>query len=205
MKLSQISYDALSQLSNEQKTRIAFGATSQCEEIGDLALLLGTTPDYWEERCRGAADLYRAGKVRYIMTTGGVCWEHEGRSVSEAEGMREMLLGMGIPDEAILLENEARTTVENMIYCTLQMYRHFHFEGIQTVYVVTSPGHLTRSLILAEALLPRGMRILGYGGADYEFEKEHWQDSERGRTFADQSILHTRRLIDRGLLEDLDF
>ena len=49
------------------------------------------------------------------------------------------------------------------------------------------------------------MRILGYGGKDYEFEKAHWQDSARGREFTDQSILHTRRLIDRGLLEDLEF
>ena len=205
MKLSQISLDEISRLSAEQKTRIVFDATSRFDEVGDLALLLGTRPTYWQERCRGAADLYFAGKVRYIMPTGGVCWEHEGRTVSEADGMREMLLEMGIPGEAILLENEARTTVENMIYCTLQMYRHFHFEGIKTVYVVTSPGHLTRSLILAEALLPRGMRILGYGGKDYEFEKAHWQDSARGREFTDQSILHTRRLIDRGLLEDLEF
>ncbi|MBQ9131509.1 MAG: YdcF family protein [Clostridia bacterium] len=205
MKLSQISCDEIPHLSHEQKTRIVFDATSQREEAGDLALLLGTMPTYWEERCRGAADLYFSGKVRYIMPTGGVCWEHEGRMVSEADGMREVLLKMGVPDDAIFLENEAQTTVENMIYGSLQMYRHFHFVGIKTVYVVTSPVHLTRSLVLARALLPRQLRILGYGGETYAWTRDHWQDLEAERVFAVNEIIHMRELIDRGLLDELEF
>lgn len=205
MKLSQIGLDEISRLSTGQKTRIVFDATSRCDEVGDLALLLGTRPTYWQERCRGAADLYFAGKVRYIMPTGGVCWEYEGRMVSEAEGMREVLVKMGIPDEVILTENEACTTVENMIYGSLQIYRRFRFVDVKTVYIVTSPIHLTRSMILARALLPHQLRILGYGGENHGWLRDHWQETEESSTFAVNEITHIRKMIDRGLLTDLDF
>lgn len=205
MKLSQTDREALSALTNEQKTRIVFSAPSEGEEAGEVALLLGSDPSCWQERCSAAAELYFAGKVKYIMPTGGVCWEYNGSLRSEADGMREVLLGMGIPDEVILPENEARTTMENMIYCSLQLYRRFHYANIQTVYVVTSPGHLTRSVVLAKHLLPHHLRILGYGGSVYAQIRDHWQERQKSSAFVSGEVFRLRSLIDRGFLEDIEY
>ncbi len=89
-------------------------------------------------RTRHAARLYAAGEVGLVIPTGGV-GEHP---PSEAEVMSRILREAGVPEEAILLEGEARNTWESArLVATMLVER-----GIRGVVVVTDPLHCVRTV-----------------------------------------------------------
>ena len=133
----------------EQKWDFNCGGICDGGEWGEVALLLGTRPDGAAERALAAAQLYREGRVKYIVPSGGVKWEYQGEMISEADFMTRILLREGVPQEAIIIENEARTTRENMIYGTLQINRKTKFHTVDKVIIVTTVSHMKRSLALA--------------------------------------------------------
>jgi uncharacterized SAM-binding protein YcdF (DUF218 family) len=71
---------------------------------------------------------------------------------TEAAVMRELLLGAGVPASRIILEDRARTTLENFA-CSGPILRRL---GAGRVLLVTDAWHMTRALLLARrhGLLP---------------------------------------------------
>lgn len=92
-----------------------------------------------------AAWLYRQGKAPLVLITGGGI-EWRGPRLPETEAMRDLLVFMGVPAEAILLESEARNTYENALY-TRQLLTA---RGIDRILLVTSALHMPRSVRLFE-------------------------------------------------------
>lgn len=162
MKLSETKPEALEMLSEEQMAHILFDGVADDGKRADVALLLGSRPVWCHPRALAAAELYHAGRVSYIMPTGGVEWEHEGERISEAHYMRRVLLAQGVPDEAILLENEATTTKENMLYGVIQINRHLKLQNARRICIVTSANHMRRSMGLARWLMPRTAELSCY-------------------------------------------
>ena len=100
MKISQIDKEQLLALPDEDKHRILYTGWADDGQPADAALLLGTR--LCEERAAAAAKLYHAGRVPYIMPSGGVEWELDGEMISEARYMAKLLEQAGVPEEAIL-------------------------------------------------------------------------------------------------------
>lgn len=179
-----------------------------CGDIRDegmsapVALLLGGNPNNARPRALAAAELYRSGRVSFIIPSGGVEWEIDGAMISEANYMKSILESEGVPKEAIILENEARTTKENMIYGTLQINRKLHFEKIDHVIIVTSRSHMKRSIALARAFLPRKVSISAYP-ADHEAVVAGMAESQE--KWITKEIELIKRLVDSGLVEDMDW
>ena len=72
---------------------------------------LGSSAD----RVWHAGALYRAGKARWVLLSGGNQRGYE-QMPSEAEGMRQMLRVLAVPDSAMRLEGRSRNTRENAGY-----------------------------------------------------------------------------------------
>lgn len=169
MKVSQINDVDL--LTNKQIYDIVYGGVADEGKSADVALLLGCYPKISRERAAGAARLYKAGRVKYIIPSGGVKWEENGASQSEAELMRDVLISEGVPDSAIIMENNATTTKENMLFSTIEIERALRFENVKSAVVVTSAEHITRSMALAKWLLPRHLEVSAYpANAPYPIE-----------------------------------
>ncbi len=162
MKISEISKSDLIKLPEEQKSRIVCGDIKDEGMSAPVALLLGCNPGVARERALAAARLFGEGRVRYIVPSGGVEWDTNGVMMSEALYMKSILLENGVPEEAIILENEARTTKENMICGTLQINRKLRFENAEHVIIVTSLSHMRRSIVLARQFLPRKVSVSAY-------------------------------------------
>lgn len=64
-------------------------------------------------RLTGTLMLYRTGRIRRILLSGG---RLIGDVRPEADAVREFLLQCGVPDSAILVENRSRNTRENALY-----------------------------------------------------------------------------------------
>ncbi|MBQ6232019.1 MAG: YdcF family protein [Clostridia bacterium] len=202
MKMSELTPEVVQRLTPEQKWEICCSGIRDEGESAETALLLGSRPDRAVERALAAAELYRQGRVRTIIPTGGPKWEYRGELLSEAEIMSLVLRKNGVPDEAIVPENEARTTAENMICGTLQMLRHYH-RIPDSVIIVTSVTHMKRSMALAKALLPRKIRASMYPSYP-AMDRDEWLRLEDSRTHLDDSIRYHRELIENGDTEDFE-
>lgn len=193
MKLSETNAACLTGLSDEQKSRIVFSDVEDDGLCYDAVLVLGGR--LCEERADAAAALHHAGRTPYLMPTGGVEWDRGGRMISEACYLAELLQARGVPEEAIILENEARTTKENMIYGTLQIQRRLRIERVKRVCIVTSDWHLKRSVGLARLLLPRTVEVSGYAA--------HGHDEDMRRHYIDRELPLLKKLVNDGLIGDI--
>lgn len=203
MKLSCIDLEAMLKRSPEEKWNFVCGDVRDGGERADVAILLGSRPIRAVDRALAAAELYRAGRVGHIIASGGVKWTYRDEELSEAEIMRRVMLENGVPDECILLDNEARTTIENMICSTLVLSRALKISRTESVIIVTSMTHMKRSLLLAHALLPRKFRISGYPAMPKESRSE-WLSKKENVDMLDSCITLTKSLVDRGVVEDVD-
>jgi uncharacterized SAM-binding protein YcdF (DUF218 family) len=117
----------------------------------DAAIVLGaatyrTEPSpVFEERLRHAASLYESGRVRYIITTGGLA---QGDELAESEAGRDWLVANGVPSDAILIETQSRTTRQNLVFAQPLLAAH----GLSSVLVVSDPLHMRRAMWMAEGL-----------------------------------------------------
>lgn len=205
MKLSAMSKGELKSLSDRQKTEIVFGGFSDDGASTDVAILLGCGFEEMRERALAAAKLYKCGRVKYVMPTGGVLRDDGTREISEANFLAEVLMENGVPKEAIIIENEARTTNENMIYASLQLNRVLRIANVKSVTVVTSPNHIRRSMALARLFLPRNLEIFGCISESERANRDAWFLHSDITKQVEAEIRLMKDLIDAGLIEDIEF
>lgn len=109
--------------------------------LGYPALSDGSPSPEERERVAEAVRQYRAGVAPTILFTGGAA---HNRFV-EARVMLRLAESMGVPRSALLEEDYARDTLQNIEYSTSMMKAR----GWQSAEVITSPSHQRRaSLIL---------------------------------------------------------
>jgi uncharacterized SAM-binding protein YcdF (DUF218 family) len=95
------------------------------------------------DRVTHTIQLYKLGIVEKILISGG-SGRLLGESEPEANKYRKVMLLMGVPDEAILIENETRNTAESAIEVK-KILEAGAFEGKDCV-LITSAFHMRRSL-----------------------------------------------------------
>ncbi len=93
------------------------------------------------DRVVHAARLYRAGKVKRVLITGGNIPWNPG-AASEAELIREHLVEFGVPQAAIAFAGESRNTYEN----ALEIEKLRAAAPFETALLVTSALHMPRAL-----------------------------------------------------------
>lgn len=87
-----------------------------------------------------AAQLFHAGRVKTLWLTGGA--DPDRFATSEAAAMAEALRALGVPDTALRLESDSRTTRENAALTAALWPQSWPRTG----YLVTSAGHQRRAL-----------------------------------------------------------
>lgn len=85
-----------------------------------------------------AVALYHRGVAPRLVLTGGTA---EGDTASEAAVSRVYALAAGVPDSAILLEHDGRTTGQSLT----QVARLLRARRLDTVVVVSDPFHVLRA------------------------------------------------------------
>ncbi|MGE4369777.1 MAG: YdcF family protein [Burkholderiaceae bacterium] len=90
------------------------------------------------QRVDTAAELFKAGRAPYIVVSGAAL---EG-NVSEAQIMANALRQQGVPNEAIIMENQSLTTHENALYTA----RLLEKLGFRNIILVTSSLHMPRAM-----------------------------------------------------------
>ena len=91
------------------------------------------------DRSWHAARLHRAGKAPLTIVSGGSVWNLSRQS--EADATRTLLTALGVPDDAIVTEDDSRNTRQNAVFTA----RLAADRGIQRVLLVTSAWHMPRA------------------------------------------------------------
>ncbi|MNU57529.1 vancomycin high temperature exclusion protein [compost metagenome] len=111
------------------------------------AALWGNVPSPGlRERLDQSLKEYQAGTFRYFIVSGGL--DTTRSSLTEAEGMAKYLREHGVPKSAILLENKATNTYENLLFSKRIMEEH----QLQTAVIITHTYHGKRAKEMAESL-----------------------------------------------------
>lgn len=98
-----------------------------------------------------ALELFEAGRAPYLVVTGG---KAEGDRTTEAATARTYALEHGVPAEAILVEDEGRTTQDSL----RRVAAILHAGGLSSAIFVSDRTHMLRVLRIAS---DEGITVLG--------------------------------------------
>ena len=126
----------------------SFGNT-RSDASADAAIVLGAAvwssgvSPVFRERINHGIDLYRSGKVRKLIFTGG---QGNSGEPTESSAARDYALQSGVPAQDILIEEKSHTTYENIRYAKQVADAH----GIKRVLIVSDPLHMKRAVLMAQ-------------------------------------------------------
>jgi uncharacterized SAM-binding protein YcdF (DUF218 family) len=115
----------------------------------DTILVLGTptlengqpSPE-GRERVNESVREFKAGRAGHIIFSGGATM----RQFVEGESMAALAEAQGVPSSAIVIEDQARKTVQNIYFGNQIMQQR----GWTSVEVISSPSHLPRTALILE-------------------------------------------------------
>lgn len=150
---------------------VQIDATGELHHPGpaDAAIVLGAAVNgaapspVFRERIRHGVALYRTGRVRRLVLTGGV---GEGASHAESQVARAIAIRAGVPAHAILIETRSRTTQRNMAEAKHLMDRY----RLTSALIVSDPLHMKRALRMA-----RDAGITAYGAPTPTTRYRSWR------------------------------
>lgn len=136
-----------------------FDRANDCPKT-KVALVLGTSKNnrsgsdnaYFTNRIAAVVELFRAGKIAYILVSG----DNGSADYDEPTDMKNALIEQGIPEERIYLDHAGFRTLDSM-------ERAFKVFGQKEVIVVSQQFHNERAIYLGEHF---GMTVYGYNAKD---------------------------------------
>lgn len=181
------------------KGRIVYGDDTMPEGNFDAALVLGGMDYLMESRAVAAAELYRAGRCRLFIPTGGVYWDSIYGRLIEAEILKRYMMDLGIPEECIILEPKATITRENFLFCKEILTQHF--SDRRRIATISSFGHVRRSVSLARAYIPEHDHV-PYRASYPTDCPEHFAETREMRRRARKECLGLWAYVDWKLIPD---
>jgi len=118
------------------------------DKQADAAVVLGAAvwsqnvSPVFRERINHAVALYRQGKVRKLIFTGG---QGNPNEPTEAAAASSYAQANGIPIQDILVEQKSHTTFENIVYAK----QLADANNLRTVLIVSDPMHMKRAMTMA--------------------------------------------------------
>ncbi|WP_417589361.1 SanA/YdcF family protein [Owenweeksia hongkongensis] len=127
-----------------------------------VAVLLGTSSNlvnggknqYFENRMNAAAELYKSGKVEYLLVSG----DNRQRNYNEPVAMQAALIKRSVPQDKIVLDYAGFRTLDSMV-------RAKRVFGQSKFIVVSQKFHNERAVYIAHH---RGIDAVGFNAADVE-------------------------------------
>jgi uncharacterized SAM-binding protein YcdF (DUF218 family) len=121
---------------------IESGDSADCIVVPGAAVKPGRVPsDALQYRLEGALKLFKQGRARRVVVTGG----GEG-DYAEAEVMTDWLVERGVPRQVILAETQSVTTRDSGVFVAALMRRH----GLRSALVCTQWFHVARTRLCLE-------------------------------------------------------
>ena len=169
--LSQFTRQEVLALPEDLRKELVYGRLNEPDGTFDCALVLGGPIQFMASRAQTAAKLYREGRVPQLIVTGGVYRDCEFGWLSEAQILHRYLIQEGVPENCIIVEDAATTTLENFRNSEQMLPK-----PDMRIAVVTSNFHAYRAGALAQSYFPQH-KIFSIGARyPYDNAQEYTQD-----------------------------
>lgn len=142
-----------------------------------VGLLLATSPItpggahnfYFNNRIKAADELYKAGKIDYIIASGGDYTKTQKIGCDEPKSILDSLVARGVPADRIILDYEG-TTTRNSIYKAGQIY------DLDSVTIISQKDHNERAIFLAGLCQ---IKAVGYNAAPSHIRRNRIKNTLR--------------------------
>ncbi|GGF58821.1 hypothetical protein GCM10010912_00020 [Paenibacillus albidus] len=145
----------------------SFLSLNESPQQADVIIVLSGGPG----RMEAAAKLYEAGYAPYLLLSNGE------EAISRSGDMRETALALGIPEKAIVTENEALSTYQNAELTLPIMQEHKFTSAI----VVSSDFHMRRVKFNFERVYKKSGIELTYVGSPSGYNAKRWWSGSYSR------------------------
>lgn len=115
-------------------------------------LVSGSQNPYFKYRIDAAVQLYRAGKIEFIIVSG----DNGTQAYNEPKEMMNELMKQGIPEDKIFADYAGFRTLDSVIRCK-------EIFGQEEFTIISQPFHNERAVFLARA---KGIRAIGFNAQD---------------------------------------
>lgn len=143
---------------------ILTGGTTNDNKLPQENLFLGKTAD----RIAQTVELYRNGKIKQILISGGDITILGKTPKKEVEEIAKYLIISGVPRESIFMETHAQNTRENAENCSKILKKHFNN---QSYLLITSGFHLRRASACFEKV---GVKVDTFGANYLSHERDYY-------------------------------
>lgn len=152
-----------------------------------------------DERINCAIEILRTKEVKSVLLTGGIGSKGD---FNEAQYMREKLIMAGIPENEIMIEDQSRTTEENVVN-SIEILKENNLFQNTTIVLVSNQAHLRRiHLEFKKYIKNKHYHLL------YEYPKqelvsfENVQKDYKLRDLAEKQVIKIVDYIREGKLPD---
>ena len=119
------------------------------------------------DRVIHAVRLYRQGIAPYILLSGGNIDWLSARKTTPAFEMKELMVFMGVPQGALILQDQSQNTSEDVLFSS----RILNERRLERVILVTSAQHMPRSVALFRS---QGIEVIP-SPTDYSITDAEWR------------------------------
>lgn len=148
----------------------------------EYGLLLGTSPItpqgahnfYFDNRIKAAVELYKAGKIKKIIASGGNYWYDENgefteNGCNELRSMCDSLVKYGVSADVITLDYDGTRTL-NSVVKVKEIY------GIDSFVIISQQYHNERAIYQADHY---GLKAIGYNAAPSHIRQNRIKNQAR--------------------------
>jgi uncharacterized SAM-binding protein YcdF (DUF218 family) len=196
IKISQLEPDNLTDL---QMTELLYKNLDDDEKKGDLIFVPGSSKAV-EYRLPKAIDLYKEGRAKKILFSGGVIWE--GTNFSEAHLLKQKALEQGVPEEDIIVEDVSLHTKENVLSSLLVLDRAFYLHNIKRLIIVTTIYHMRRLHLTLKTYMPDWIEYSLCPVNDKTTKVDNWFMYPYGRKRVEMESVKLINYVKQGIIVD---
>ena len=198
MNISHLRPESLTDL---QMTELLYKRLEDDHEIGDCIFVPGSSKAV-EYRLPKAVQLYKEGRAKKILFSGGMVWEGESRA--EAHLLKMKAMEFGIPEEDILIEDLSLHTKENVLASLLVLDREFDLHNIKRLLVVTTAFHMRRLHLTLKTYMPSWIQFSLCAVDDQTTREYNWFEYPYGRKRVEMESFKLINYVKQGILVDVE-
>ncbi|MFA5358651.1 MAG: YdcF family protein [Patescibacteria group bacterium] len=163
----------------------------------DVAIVFGTRHS---EPIDLVAKLCQNGHVEKVVLSGGV---NSQTGQVEAEVMKNLLVGIGIDESRLIVENRSTNTLENVIFSKNVISEQIGLEKIGTIIAVVKHFHARRAVMTLRKHFPKNIKIVPVAYDIHGFGKEDWYNCDDGIEKVMGELEKIEKYLDKGDIEEL--
>lgn len=117
----------------------------------EYGVLLATSPItpggahnfYFDNRIKAADELFKAGKIDYVIASGGDYTADHKFGCDEPKAIRDSLVARGVPAERILLDYDGQRTIKSIVNAK-------NVYGLDPITIISQQDHNERAIAIAD-------------------------------------------------------